>query len=79
VRRTASRASERGFFIFQTKIIQPGQATMLEKHQVKALSMQRATPWKNVNFAKVNELEARLRVVADRAANFNPNHERTDS
>ena len=43
---------------------------MLEKHQLKPLSDAVSDAWKNVIFAKVNELDVRLRVVADCAANF---------
>lgn len=49
---------------------------MLEKHQLKPLSDAVSDAWKNVIFAKVNELDVRLRVVADCAANF---HAHADS
>jgi hypothetical protein len=43
---------------------------MLEKHQLKPLSDAVSDAWKNVNFANVNGIDVRLRVVTDRAANF---------
>ena len=49
---------------------------MLEKHQLKPLSDAVSDAWKNVIFAKVNELDVRLRVVAGCAANF---HAHADS
>jgi len=49
---------------------------MLEKHQLKTLSDDVSEAWKNVNFAKVNGQDVRLRVVTDRAANF---HAHADS
>jgi mannose-6-phosphate isomerase-like protein (cupin superfamily) len=49
---------------------------MLEKHLLKPLSDEVSEAWKNVNFAKVNGLDVRLRIVVDRAANF---HAHADS
>jgi mannose-6-phosphate isomerase-like protein (cupin superfamily) len=49
---------------------------MLEKHLLKPLSDAVSEAWKNVNFAKVNGLDVRLRIVVDRAANF---HAHADS
>ena len=49
---------------------------MLEKRQLKPLSDAVSEAWKNVIFAKLNELDVRLRVVADCTANF---HAHADS
>jgi mannose-6-phosphate isomerase-like protein (cupin superfamily) len=49
---------------------------MLEKHQLKTLSNAVSEAWGNVNFAKVNGQDVRVRVVTDRAANF---HAHADS
>ena len=49
---------------------------MIQKHDLKTLSDAVSATWKNVNFANVNELDVRLRIVTDRAANF---HAHTDS
>jgi mannose-6-phosphate isomerase-like protein (cupin superfamily) len=49
---------------------------MLQKHELKTLSDAVSEAWKNVNFAKVNGFDVRLRVVTDRSANF---HSHADS
>lgn len=49
---------------------------MLEKHELKTLSDAVSDAWRNVNFAKVNGLDVRLRIITDRAANF---HTHADS
>src|SRR5262245_5267325 len=56
--------------------ISPQETTMLEKHLLKSLSDAVSEAWKNVNFAKVNGLDVRLRIVMNRAANF---HAHADS
>jgi mannose-6-phosphate isomerase-like protein (cupin superfamily) len=58
-------------------VTEPKDVTMLEKHQLKTLSDAVSEVWKNVNFAKVNGHDVRLRVVTDRAANFHA-HEDSD-
>jgi mannose-6-phosphate isomerase-like protein (cupin superfamily) len=57
-------------------VIQAEEATMLEKHELKTLSDAVSDALKNVNFAKANGLDGRLRVAMDRAANF---HTHADS
>jgi hypothetical protein len=51
--------------------MQPEEAAMLKQHELKILADARSDAWKNVNFAKVNGLEVRLRIVMDRAARAN--------
>jgi hypothetical protein len=57
--------------------IEPESKTMVDKHELKSLSDAVSEAWKNVNFAKVNGLDVRLRVVTDRTANFHA-HEDSD-
>jgi mannose-6-phosphate isomerase-like protein (cupin superfamily) len=63
-------------FLFPDHEVQPKEAAMLSKHDLKTLSDAVSESWKTVSFARVNGLDVRLRVVTDRAANF---HSHADS
>ena len=69
MRSPASRAPKRGFFVSQSNS-RPQVVTLLEKRQLKTLPDAVSEAWGNVNFAKVNGQDVRVRVVTDGAANL---------